>query len=461
MSMNFESIYTSKRVGSDKNPQPGPRSGFQRDFDRLIFSSAFRRLQNKTQVFPLPGVAFVHNRLTHSLEVASVGRSLGQMTGFEIAQEFKSKEEVYEFYKYELANVIGAACIAHDVGNPAFGHSGEKAISSYFIEHAGDVIDGKPLSSIFSKEEWTDITNFEGNANALRILTHSFRGRFKGGLGLTYTTIGAMLKYPCESVATEKKMKHRSKYGFFQAEKEIAQQVAQELNMIQESAQPLIYKRHPFVYLVEAADDICYKIIDMEDAHRLKILSTERISNAFMQVIKSINRPEENADKIYKNYQSIDDTNEGIAFLRAKAINVLTLQAATVFLDNRAAILEGNFNDALMDSIERNSGALKMVKKISIEEIYNHPIVMQIEIAGYNVMSELLQLFIPALVKEKPSHKDEKILNLFPYQYTGFKEPSSKYEKVMCALDFLSGMTDVYATEIYRRVKGIVIPEHG
>lgn len=440
----------------------GPRSGFQRDFDRLIFSSAFRRLQNKTQVFPLPGVAFVHNRLTHSLEVASVGRSLGQMTGYEIAQGFKGNEDVYEFYKYELANVIGAACIAHDVGNPAFGHSGEKAISFYFIEHANDVIDGRPLSTFFSNEEWKDLTNFEGNANALRILTHSLRGRFPGGLGLTYTTIGAMLKYPCESVATEKKVKHRSKYGFFQAEKEIAQQVAQELNMIQESAQPLIYKRHPFVYLVEAADDICYKIIDMEDAHRLKILSTERIRDAFMDVIRSINRKDEDADRMYNNYKSIGDVNEGIAFLRAKVINVLTMQAAEVFLDNREAILNGKFNDALMDSIEARSDALKNIKKISIEEIYNHYIVMQIEIAGYNVMSELLQLFIPALVKEKPSHKDEKILNLFPYQYTSFKEGSStKYEKVMCALDFLSGMTDVYATEIYRRVKGIVIPEHG
>jgi dGTPase len=461
MSMNFESIYTSKRVGSNKMPQ-GPRSGFQRDFDRLIFSSAFRRLQNKTQVFPLPGVAFVHNRLTHSLEVASVGRSLGQMTGYEIAQGFKGNEDVYEFYKYELANVIGAACIAHDVGNPAFGHSGEKAISSYFIEHANDVIDGQPLSAFFSTEEWKDLTNFEGNANALRILTHSLRGRFKGGLGLTYTTIGAMLKYPCESIATEKKIKHRSKYGFFQAEKEIAQQVAQELNMIQESTHPLIYKRHPFVYLVEAADDICYKIIDMEDAHRLKILSTERIRDAFMDVIRSINRKDEDADRTYNNYKSIGDVNEGIAFLRAKVINVLTMQAAEVFLDNCEAILNGKFNDALMDSIEAKSDALKNIKKISIEEIYNHYIVMQIEIAGYNVMSELLQLFIPALVKEKPSHKDEKILNLFPYQYTSFKEGEcTKYEKVMCALDFLSGMTDVYATEIYRRVKGIVIPEHG
>ena len=458
--MNFESIYTSKRVGTDKNPQ-GPRSGFQRDFDRLIFSSAFRRLQNKTQVFPLPGVAFVHNRLTHSLEVASVGRSLGQITGREVAMAYKSNEEVYEFYKYELSNVIAAACIAHDVGNPAFGHSGEKAISSYFIENANEKIDGQPLREFFSASEWQDLTNFEGNANALRVLTHKFRGRFKGGLGLTYTTIGAMLKYPCESTATDKSSKHRSKYGFFQAEKEVALRVAEELNMIPESKEPLIFKRHPFVYLVEAADDICYKIIDMEDAHRLKIMSTERVKDAFMDVISSVKRPEENMDKIHRDFKSIEDTNESIAYLRAKVINVLTLQAADVFLDQREAILNGNFNNALVDFIEDNCGALRTVKKISKEEIYNHYIVMQIEIAGYNVMSELLQLFIPALVKDKPSHKDEKILNLFPYQFTEYKETSSKYLRVMSALDFLSGMTDVFATEMYRRIKGIVIPEHG
>ncbi len=218
--MQFHSIYTDKRLGSDKIPT-GPRSGFQRDFDRLIFSSAFRRLQNKTQVFPLPGTAFVHNRLTHSLEVASVGRSLGKMIGEQISAAYKgSKDDAYEFYKYELTNVIAAGCLAHDIGNPAFGHSGEKAISAYFIERADELIDGKKLRSFFSDLEWCDLTNFEGNANAIRILTHSFRGRFRGGFGLTYTTIASILKYPCESSATDKSFKHRKKYGFFQTEKE-------------------------------------------------------------------------------------------------------------------------------------------------------------------------------------------------------------------------------------------------
>jgi dGTPase len=459
--MQFHSIYTDKRLGSDKIPT-GPRSGFQRDFDRLIFSSAFRRLQNKTQVFPLPGTAFVHNRLTHSLEVASVGRSLGKMIGEQICAAYKeSNDDAYEFYKYELANVIAAGCLAHDIGNPAFGHSGEKAISAYFIERADESIDGKQLRSFFSEPQWNDLTNFEGNANAIRILTHSFRGRFKGGFGLTYTTIASILKYPCESNATNKIFKHRKKYGFFQTEKETIKTIANELGMIIESIEPVIFKRHPFVYLVEAADDICYSIIDMEDAQRLGIIQKEEVVDAFMQVIRSINNNNVEADKLLNYYQDIEDTNEAIAFLRAKVINLLANEATAVFIANQNAILNGTFNDTLIDNIQNRCGALNMVQDISVKKIYGHDTVIQIEISGYNVMSELLQLFVPALLKNTPSHKEEKVLKLFPYQFTEFRETSSGYEKVMNALDHLSSMTDEYATEIYRRLKGIVIPGHG
>ena len=458
--MQFNTIYTHKRVGSDKIPS-GARSGFQRDFDRIVFSSAFRRLQNKTQVFPLPGTSFVHNRLTHSLEVASVGRSLGKMVGERISAQYKaSSEEDYEFYKYELANVVAAGCLAHDIGNPAFGHSGEKAISAYFVENAGEGVDGQPLRSFFSDREWLDISNFEGNANAVRVLTHSFRGRFKGGFGLTYTTIASILKYPCEASAMHKGYKHRKKYGFFQTEKAVLEGLANELGMIPESADPLIFKRHPFVYLVEAADDICYRVIDMEDAQRLGILKAEEVVASFTAIMRAINRPGEDVDKTLRYYSEIEDRNEGIAFLRAKLINVLALQATDVFMHHQEAILKGEFNDTLIDHIEKDCTPLKDMMKLSVERIYNHDTVTQIEIAGYNVMSELLHLFIPALLKEKPSHKEEKVLKLFPYQFTEFQLTDSKYEKVMSALDLLSGMTDTYATELYRRLKGIVIPQH-
>jgi len=334
----------------------------------------------------------------------------------------------------------------------------KKAISAYFIENAESKIEGQELRHFFSDKEWSDLSAFEGNANAVRVLTHQFRGRFRGGFGLTYTTIASILKYPCESSAVDKKFRHRKKYGFFQTEKDTVIRIAQDLNMIEEGNDPVVFKRHPFVYLVEAADDICYSIVDMEDAQRLGILSKEEVEDAFMQVLRSLDSAD--ADKTYGYYKTIADTNEALAFLRAKVINLLAHRATEVFLDHRQQVLDGVFNDSLMDHIEKTCGALKSVQDISIRKIYGHDTVIQIEIAGYNVMSELLQLFVPALLKTKPSHKEEKILRLFPYQFTEFEETESKYEKVMSALDHLSGMTDEYATEMYRRLKGIVIPHH-
>lgn len=407
----------------------------------------------------MPGTAFVHNRLTHSLEVASVGRSLGKMIGERISELYKSNEEVYEFYRYELANVIAAACLAHDIGNPAFGHSGEKAISNYFIENASTKIDRQELKSFFSAKEWKDLTSFEGNANAVRTLTHSFRGKFKGGFGLTYTTIASIVKYPCESIAVDKKFYHRKKYGFFQSEKETALKIMQKLQMMEESSEPVIFKRHPFVYLVEAADDICYSIVDMEDAQRLGILKKEEVEECFMQVIRSINK--DDADKTYAFYKSIIDSNEAIAFLRARIINLLVNKSTEVFVSHQNEILNGNFNNSLINNIENSYGALNSIQEISVKKIYEHSTVIQIEIAGYNVMSELLGLFVPAMLQENASPKEQKILKLFPYQFTEFELTTSKYEKVMNALDYLSGMTDEYATEMYRRLKGITIPGHG
>ncbi|RYY38283.1 MAG: dNTP triphosphohydrolase [Chitinophagaceae bacterium] len=459
--MSFDSIFTHRCVGSDKIPE-GPRSGFQRDFDRLIFSSAFRRLQNKTQVFPLPGTAFVHNRLTHSLEVASVGRSLGKMIGEEISKRYRgSNDEAYEFYRYELANVVAAACLAHDIGNPAFGHSGEKAISAYFVDNEQSPVGGQPLRSFFNAREWKDLTSFEGNANAIRVLTQSYKGRFTGGFGLTYTTIASILKYPCESVSTDKAFKHRKKYGFFQAEKEIIVQVAEACGMIREQDDPVIFCRHPFVYLVEAADDICYSIVDMEDAHRLGILSTDTVMSAFKEVLDKTRQDGEGEGRTFEHYRKLEDANEGIAFLRARVINQLVQECSRVFLENQETILAGTFNNTLIDHLQTRTGALNTVQALSRARIYQHDTVLQIELAGYNLMSELLALLVPALLKSEPAHREEIILKLFPFHLTGFREAEGGYAKVLLALDYLSGMTDEYATEIYRRLKGISTPVHG
>lgn len=458
--MQWETIFTTQRVGHNK-PSEGPRSGFQLDFDRLIFSSAFRRLQNKTQVFPLPGSTFVHNRLTHSLEVASVGRSLGSIAGKKISEELGDRHsDSYEFYRYELPNVIAAACLAHDIGNPAFGHSGEKAISAYFINNAQSVLEGKRLEEYFTEKEWADLVNFEGNANALRLLTRTFKGRLQAGLGLTYTTLASILKYPCEATAIDKQFRHRKKYGFFQSEKEVVVNIAEALGMHRDEGNVVCYRRHPFVYMVEAADDICYRIVDLEDAHRLGILSHQLVKDTLLNMLARINRPGEDLQRIQATYEKIGDANEKIAFLRARAINIITVTAADVFIANKEAILTGTFNDTLLDNIEASTGAFDELLNLSVEKIYNYESVLEIEIAGYNVMSELLSLFVPAALKSKPDHKDEKILKLVPLQYSGFSEMSSSYDKVMSVLDTISGMTDLYATELYRKLKGVEIPQH-
>ena len=460
----WEDIFSINRVGKEKLKQE-VRSGFQRDFDRLIFSSAFRRLQNKTQVFPLPGSTFVHNRLTHSLEVASVGRSLGKIVGAYLAEHEVNKDEAeaQEFYRYELSNVIAAACLAHDIGNPAFGHSGEKALSAYFFGNASRVIEGKSLESYFSPEEWGDLVNFEGNANAFRILTHTFKGKLPGGFGLTYTTLAAILKYPCDSASVGSSA-HRKKYGFFQTERENFLEVARELHMIPDGGGPasaaLSYFRHPFVYLTEAADDICYQVIDVEDAHRLGILDLGEAQGLLLDLMRAIGRKTDNMEKVGKTVESIGDPNEKIAYLRARCINTLTLQAADIFIENRAAILGGTFDSTLVKTIQKNFHALDAIETLSVERIYNHESVIQIEIAGYHVMSELLDAFVPPLLKRAPDARDKKMIRLIPDQFLGVESAGSPYPKVRCALDYIAGMTDLYATELYRKLKGIDIPVH-
>jgi dGTPase len=457
--MNWTNIVSTQRTG-EESASAYLRTQFERDFDRLIFSSSFRRLQNKTQVFPLPGSTFVHNRLTHSLEVASVGRSLGKLAGNNIAVNNSLDNDMDNFYKHELSSVIAAACLAHDIGNPAFGHSGEKAISNYFKENAQEKIDGVALKSYFNEAEWCDLTNFEGNANAIRILTHHFAGKTSGGMRLTITTLAAILKYPCESTATIKSIKHRSKYGFFQTEKTLIQNICKQLNLINESDYPLIYKRHPFVYLTEAADDICYSIIDMEDAQRLKILSSNTVEQLLLNLIEELGQNTQDINRVYKTLKEIDDRNERISYLRAKSINVLTQQSAIVFAEQSSNILAGNFNGSLLGTLYGKCSSLREIEKVSVEEIYNHDTVIEIEIAGYNVMSELLKLFITAALKANPVGRDEKILRLIPKQFA-IAKASTPYHKAIAVLDFVSGMTDIYATELYKKVFGIETPKHG
>ncbi len=447
--MNLNQLFTNQRTGNYRQTIVS-RTDFQRDFDRIIFSSAFRRLQNKTQVFPLPGSVFVHNRLTHSLEVSSVGRSLGNLAGEFIVDNFKKdlSEDSKNFYLYNLQNVIASACLCHDVGNPAFGHSGEDAIAIFFEKN-------QSLKELFTEKEWADLVNFEGNANAIRVLTHQQTGKDEGGTQLTFTTLASIAKYPCEAIAKKKGHLNRKKFGFFQNEKSTFLDIAKATNMIAESDEPTIFKRHPFVWLVEAADDICYNIIDMEDAHRLGIISTSDCEGLFSEVIKDAKT--DDLQRIRDKLKIISNSNEKISYLRAKVINALINKTLYIYKKNFNEILKGNLNQGIIDIFKSESKALQEVERFSIEKIYGHRSVVEIENAGYNVMYELLNHFIPPIIKDKSERKgfEEKALQLLPNQFR--YENGTTYQKVLGVLDFVSGMTDNFATDLYRKIKGIDI----
>jgi dGTPase len=449
--MDLNKLYSANRLGYNNTSTYDPRTVFQRDFDRIIFSSSFRRLQNKTQVFPLPGSVFVHNRLTHSLEVASVGRSLGTLAGEFIADSFKDQltDESREFYKYNLYNVIAAACLCHDIGNPAFGHSGEDAIASYFTKNE------TALRAQFSPAEWDDFINFEGNANAIRILTQQQNGKSGGSFNLTTSTLASIAKYPCESSAKKKGILHRKKFGFFQSEVSAFEEITRSTCMIQESRDPVIYKRHPFVWLVEAADDICYNIIDLEDAHRLSIIEHSACIDLLINLIACVGTGDIQRTKNRLN--DIGDKNEKIGFLRAKSIYELTMRATEIYKTNFDRILTGDHSISILDTIASECQPLKDINAFSIKYIYNHRSVVEIENAGYNVMSELLSHFIPPVLAslETITKSQEKATKLLPEQFR-YNE-GSNYQKVMGVLDYVSGMTDNYATDLYRKIKGIEI----
>lgn len=442
---HLNNIYSNKRTRSQRS-STGSRTHYQVDYDRIIFSSSFRRLQNKTQVFPLPGSVFVHNRLTHSLEVASVGRSIGHEIGQFIVKKFASalnKESLF-FYEHELQHVIASACLAHDIGNPAFGHSGEDAIAYYFIKNE------ERLKTHFARNEWTDLIHFEGNANAIRILTHGQNGKSKGGLDLTYATLSAIAKYPCESSARNKQFLHRKKFGFFQSEKNVFLDMAKECHFVEESKSPIVFKRHPFVWMTEAADDICYNIIDLEDAHRLGLIASDKIEDLLVHIASGLFP---NKLEYRERLKCIEDENERIGFLRAVCINRLVKKSIEVYIEHFDSILDGSLDQAIFDTIYKNNPPLKEIKEISIKKIYNNRSVIQIENAGYNVMYELLEHFMRPILKSSPDVADVMALKLIPSQFK--YENSSSYTKALGVIDFISGMTDNYATDLYRKIKGI------
>ena len=385
----------------------------------------------------------MHNRLTHSLEVASVGKSLGTLFYNRSKKEDTEVDTKFPLLS-EIGNIIAGACLAHDLGNPAFGHSGESAISHYFKTGAGKIYEQE-----VSEHQWKDLTNFEGNANALRILMHPFAGKGHGSFSLTYSTIAAIAKYPCASLAGGDKTKiYRKKYGFFQSEQQGFERIAAELELNKVQEIPLIFKRHPLVYLVEAADDICYNIIDLEDAQRLNILSYQEVESLLLPLCNDEEMPGRLAE--------IDDIDAKVGYLRAKSINTLVRQCSELFYKEQEAILEGTFNASLMDLIDEPYRAkMKEIEQLSIKRIYNYSSVVQIEVAGYKVMGGLLEEFVPAYL-QNDSKYHQKLIELIPKQF--LTKNTDTYSKIQTILDFVSGMTDLYAVELFRKIKGISFP---
>lgn len=441
--MSWDKLLSTKRFGQESyhNDRQHARTDFQRDYDRLIFSAPFRRLQNKTQVFPLPGSVFVHNRLTHSLEVACVGKSLGNNVAAMLNEKYQKEAWIQKLD--EIGAIVAAACLAHDLGNPPFGHSGEKAISTYFSEGKG-----RNLKDHISCQEWEDLTHFEGNANSFRLLTHQFNGRREGGFALTYTTLASIVKYPYASSLAGKK----SKFGFFAAESESYRRIALELGILQpDPAQSDLFCRHPLVYLVEAADDICYQIMDIEDAHKLKLLTTAETMELFMNYFS-----EERKKRIAKTLAIVTDVNEQIAYLRSSVIGELVNECARVFVENEELLLQGKFEKPLIEFIsDVPCMAYKACTKKAWERLYRSSDVVDIELAGHQIISVLLDKLIHAV--ENPTESYSRLLlDRIPMQYE--TQASSKYGRIMSVLDYISGMTDIYALDLYRKIYGMSLP---
>ena len=441
--MNWGQLISNKRFGLEElhELKKDDRSEFQRDYDRLIFSAPFRRLQNKTQVFPLPGSIFVHNRLTHSLEVSCVGRSLGSSVALQLLSKHP---DLSDSYISEIPSIVSAACLAHDLGNPPFGHSGEKAISTYFSEGKG-----LALKSHLSSMEWNDLTHFEGNANAFRILTHQFLGRRKGGFVMTYSTLASIVKYPFSSQLAGNK----SKFGFFITEENDYIQIANELGIkrLNEENTPTQFARHPLVYLVEAADDICYQMMDIEDAHKLKLLTTKEAKELYELFLDK-----DKIGRASKIYEFVSDTNEQIAYLRATVIGVLIQECTRVFIDNEDSILEGSFNGSLIKHISQPlKEAYDKCSNIAVNKIYKSRDVVDIELAGFHVISTLLELMIDAVQSPEKTYS-QLLINRVSSQYD-INSPTL-YGKIQAVLDYISGMTDVYALDLYRKIKGNGLP---
>jgi dGTPase len=450
MTMQWNQLLSSTRVGKGKPETLQPqRSPFQRDFDRIVFSAAFRRLQDKTQVFPMAESDYVRTRLTHSLEAACVGRSLGTAIGAHIIV----RHGLNDIHASDVGAIVAAACLAHDIGNPPFGHSGEDAIQHWFKTSAI----ARQMYGTLTPEQQNDFARFEGNAQGFRILTRLQMPDNPGGLQLTCATLGAFAKYPVDSglPAEQRKRASAKKFSFFLAEADLFAEVAQQTGLLPCDNTGTRWRRHPLAFVVEAADDICYRLVDFEDGVRVGILDFELVRDAFLAVIDD--------SKARSKAETISSKKEQIEFLRARAIGRVIEEAEAVFIAHEEALLAGTFEQPLIDCTPV-AGPLNEIIRISRDTIYSSQRGVEIEAAGYEVIGGLLDLFVEAVEEcasaEKPAPRSRKLLKLIPSQFVGpdYKPAPDAYTRLLRVTDFVSGMTDSYAVSLYKKLRGISLP---
>ena len=445
--MNWEQLLSLKRQG-DKGKrlrieQDDTRLGFEVDYDRIIFSAAFRSLQDKTQVIPLSKTDFVHTRLTHSLEVSVVGRSLGRLVGKKIIEKYPHLKEVHGYHMNDFGAIVAAASLAHDIGNPPFGHSGEKAIGEYF-----SIGNGQKYKNQLTAKEWQDLIDFEGNANGFSVLNSSRPG-VEGGIRLSYATLGAFTKYPKESLPKKPTQNIADKkYGFFQTDKVFFQDVASEMGLIpNKSGENIGFERHPLAYLVEAADDICYTIIDFEDGINLGLVSEDFALEYLIKLVK---------DSIdTSKYKTLTTKEDRISYLRALAIGSLISDAVKVFIENETLILEGKFPFAIMDK-SKYKAQMDDIIKISVNNIYQSREVIEKEIVGYQIIQTLLEKFLTAFNNKfdgNASNYDTLILKMLPEKHHLEKE--NLYSRLLHICHFISLLTDGNALLFYKTITAV------
>lgn len=444
--MNWEQLLSLKRFGDThkrlRKEQDETRLGFDVDYDRIVFSTEFRSLQDKTQVIPLSDTDFVHTRLTHSLEVSSVAKSIGRRVGQALLKKYPHLENVHGYQSNDFGAIVAAAALAHDIGNPPFGHSGEKAIGEFF--KTGD---GQKFKAVLTDKQYQDLIDFEGNAHGFKILTEG-EGAKLGGLRLSYATLGAFMKYPKESLP-KKPSAHIAdkKYGFFQSEVAAFNDIAEDLGLLNRGDdQNVSYSRHPLAFLVEAADDICYTIIDFEDGINLGLIDEDYALEFLIKLVRD--------SIIIDKYRSLTNTKDRVSYLRALAINVLVNEAVNLFMTHEEAILNGKFSKALMD-VSKYDAQIRDIIKISVEKVYQSAEVLDKEIVGYKVIHQLLTVYCQVVVNmhnSSLSNYDKLILKVLPANLV--RESSDVYTNLMAVSGHVAKMSDRFAILTYRKLKG-------